>query len=101
MSRRDKKLQQYALNLSLAGVAGLAGLASIIIIFTALFVGLWLDNRTDQQGMYTIILLLLSVPVSLFTMVKIVLGSVSRIVPQPPQHKQNENVPEPEEDESF
>jgi hypothetical protein len=99
LSRRDKKREQYVKNLSLAGVAGLAGLASIIIIFTALFIGLWLDNRTNQDGMYTIIFLLLSVPVSLFTMVKIVMGAVSRIIPQPPQHKQDASVPETEEEE--
>jgi uncharacterized membrane protein len=101
LPNRDEKRQRYVLNLSLAGVAALAGLASIIIVFTALFVGLWLDNRTDNRALYTISLLLLSVPVSLYTMLKIVMGAVSRIVPQPPQHKQDAHVPETEEDESF
>ena len=101
LSKRDEKRQQKIINLSLAAVAGLAGLASVIIIFTALFVGLWLDNRDGKNGLYTISLLILSVPVSLYTMLKIVMGSVSRIIPQPPQRKQDTHVPKSEEDESF
>lgn len=100
MPSRDEKRQRYIFNLSLAAVAGLAGLASVIIIFTALFIGLWLDNRADREGVYTIILLLLSVPVSLYAMLRIVLGSVARIIPQPPHHKQNAHVPETEEEVS-
>lgn len=72
-------------NLALAAVAGLAGFASVVIIFTALFLGLWLDARygDGESRVFTVVLLCLSVPVSLVVMVTITLTAVKRIIPQP------------------
>jgi nitrate/nitrite transporter NarK len=94
-SKRDRRIK----NLSLAGVAALAGLASVIIILTALFVGMWLDNITGRDSLFTISLLLLSVPVSLFTMLKIVMSLVARIIPQPPPHKEKQAIADHMEEE--
>lgn len=79
------KTSRRVRNLALAGVAGLAGFASVVIIFTALFAGLWLDARfgNGESRTFTIALLLLSVPVSLVVMVTITLTAVKRIIPQP------------------
>jgi ABC-type dipeptide/oligopeptide/nickel transport system permease component len=87
------KLSRRAKNLLLAGTAGLAGFASVVIIFTAFFLGLWLDSRTGSRPLFTISLLVLSVPVSLFTMLKIATGAVKRIIPQvPPNNTQGTYV---------
>ncbi len=69
-------------NLSLAGVAGLAGCATLIIVFSALFIGLWLDSQLGQRGPCIFGMLILSVPVSLFAMLRIALGAINRIQPQ-------------------
>lgn len=87
-SRRDRRVK----NLSLAGVAGLAGFASVLITFTALFLGLWLDATFEQRGIFTVTLLVLSVPVSLFSMLKIVLSLVGKIIPQPPIRKPDQHI---------
>lgn len=86
----------YAQNLALAAVAGQAGCAAVIIIMIALFAGMWLDARLGWRGPWTVGLLICSAPLSLWVMVKIALGAVSRIVPQstgqPPEKEQR---PEP------
>lgn len=73
--------RQRAKNLSLAAVAGQSGCATVIIVFTAVFVGLWLDARFDQGGLCTFSVLILSIPFSLFVMLQISLNAVKRITP--------------------
>jgi hypothetical protein len=71
-------------NLALAAVAGQAGCITLIIVFCALFVGLWLDSRLGQRGPCTFGTLLLSVPFSLYAMLRIAVGAISLIQPQMP-----------------
>jgi len=68
-------------NLGLAAVAGQAGCLTLIIVFAALFLGLWLDAQLDQRGPCTFGVLLLSVPVSLAAMLRIALVAIKRIEP--------------------
>ena len=75
--------RQYAQNLALAAVAGQAGCASLVIIMVALVVGLWIDGQLGWRGPFTIGLLICSVPVSLLVMLKIALGAINQIIPQP------------------
>lgn len=78
-------------NLGLAAVAAQAGCATLIIVFVALFVGLWLDSRLGQRGPCTFGLLIVSVPFSLYIMLRIALGAINRIVPQlPPVERPSE-----------
>lgn len=76
------KLPQRAKNLALAGAASLAGFAAVIITFSALFLGLWLDATFGTRAAWTITLTVLSVPLSLYTMFRLVLVLVGKIVPQ-------------------
>ncbi len=94
MSRRAK-------NLLLAGTAGLAGFASVVIIFTAFFLGLWLDSLTERRPLFTISLLVLSMPVSLFAMLKIATGAIKRIIPQVPPHNTKETFTQHAPDEEV
>lgn len=71
-----------ARNLGLAGIAALTGCVSLIVVMAALLLGLWLDSQIGQRGPATICTLILSVPVSLFLMIRIALGLVNRIQPQ-------------------
>ena len=83
--KNDSPRQQYVQNMALAAVAGQAGCASVVIIITALLLGLWLDNQLDWNGPFTIGLLVCSMPVSIMVMLKIALGAVGRINPQQQQ----------------
>jgi F0F1-type ATP synthase assembly protein I len=59
---------QRALNLTLAAVAGQVGCLTLIIVLGALVGGLWLDARLDSRPLFTIILMIGSVPVTLVAM---------------------------------
>ena len=68
-------------NLTLAAMAGQAGCASLFFIIAALLIGIWLDSRFGVRGLFTVALLLLSVPLSLFVMVRIALGTIKHLQP--------------------
>lgn len=70
-----------AANLGYAAVAGQAGCFTLAIILIALFIGIWLDAQAGTRGPFTIGLLILSVPFSLFVMVRVALGATSHIRP--------------------
>lgn len=83
-------------NISLAIVAGQAGCLTLIIVFVAVFFGLWLDNKLDTKPIITLILVILSVPLSVLAMLKLVKSAVSRI--QPGKHTP---VEKPREDTNI
>jgi F0F1-type ATP synthase assembly protein I len=77
----DKNQGQYALNLTLAAVAGQVGFLTLFVILFTLFGGLWLDKQFDTKPLFTLILLLASIPVTLVMMFWIVTKATSRIKP--------------------
>jgi hypothetical protein len=89
---KDRK--QYWLNLTLAGAAGQVGCVTLVIILAAVLGGLWLDARFQTRPMFTAILLIASIPVSLGAMLYIVRLFTSKIKAGPPKadqpSKQNE-----------
>ena len=76
---RDRR--QYATNVILVSAAGLAGCLTVAIIFVALVVGLWLDSTFDTRPLFTIILMIGSVPVTLVAMLWVVRMTTSRMKP--------------------
>ena len=84
-------------NLTLATMAGQAGCAALALIFVALFIGLWLDSQFGVRGLFTMGLLLLSIPISLFAMVRIALGTIRKLQ-SGPQQDVRENLSHTEEE---
>jgi hypothetical protein len=82
MNNRRAQRGQRLKNLALAAVAAQAGCATLVIVFVALFLGLWLDNQLGQRGPCTFGTLVLSVPFSLYAMLRIALGAIQLIQPQ-------------------
>lgn len=62
----------------LAGVIGQVGCLTIIIIGVALGAGIFLDRFLDTRPIFTILLLVGSVPVSLYIIVRVTLTAVAR-----------------------
>jgi hypothetical protein len=76
----EKNRSQYIFNMTLAAVAGQVGCLTLIIVLSALFGGLWLDNRYQTgNNVYTIGLMVASVPVTLVLMFWVVRKATSRI----------------------
>jgi len=67
------------LPLALAGLLGQVGCVTLLIIFAALGIGLWLDSQFDSRPIFILILVLGSVPVTIYLMVRIVLTGMARI----------------------
>ncbi len=75
----SNKRSQVAFNLTLAVVAGQVGCLTLIIVLAALFGGLWLDNRYNSRPLFTIILMIGSIPVTLIAMFLVVRAATSRL----------------------
>jgi F0F1-type ATP synthase assembly protein I len=72
---------QYAMNMTMASIAGQVGCLTLAVIFAALFVGLWLDRYFGTKPLFTVVILLGSVPVTLFLMFRLVKAATDRIKP--------------------
>jgi F0F1-type ATP synthase assembly protein I len=75
----ERNRSQRAFNLTMAAVAGQVGCLTLAIIFAALFLGLWLDSRFDSRPWITIVLMIGSVPVTLFLMFWVVRKATARL----------------------
>ncbi len=84
-------------NLTLAAVAAQSGCFTLVIVIGALLLGLALDAHFGRKGPFTIGLLLLSVPFSLFLMVRIALGAVKMIQPEATKKTQENSAQTKEE----
>lgn len=94
--KQGKNRFQYAMNLTLASIAGQVGCLTLVIIFVALFAGLWLDRYLDTKPLFTIVFLIGSVPVTLFLMFRVVRAATSRI--KPVQNTKSNTISTTEED---
>jgi uncharacterized membrane protein (DUF485 family) len=74
----DKKTGLRSLNLTLAVVTGQVGCLTVLIILLAFFAGRWLDNRFDSDALFTIVLMVGSIPVTLVVMFWVVRSVTSR-----------------------
>jgi F0F1-type ATP synthase assembly protein I len=81
LENQKKNHFQYAMNMTMASIAGQVGCLTLVVIFAALFAGLWLDRYLDTRPLFTIVILLGSVPVTLFLMFRLVKAATDRIKP--------------------
>ena len=68
-----------ALQMALLGVIGQVGCLTLVIILVALVAGLWLDNQFQTRPLITIILVIVSMPITIFLMFRVVLSFAPRI----------------------
>ncbi len=77
--RSNEGRNQYWLNLTLAGMAGQVGCVTLVIVLAAVLGGLWLDAQFQTRPVITLVLLVVSIPVSLIAMLSIVRVVTSKI----------------------
>ena len=75
----DKALALRALQMALLGVIGQVGCLTLVIILVAMVAGLWLDNQFQTRPLFTIILVIVSMPITIFLMFRVVLTFAPRI----------------------
>ncbi len=79
----EKDLSDSLFNATTAVVLGQVGFLTLGIILAAVAIGLLLDRQLDTRPLFTIILVLGSVPVSLYITVRTVKRALSRHTAQP------------------
>lgn len=65
---------------TLAVVVGQVGCLTLFIIFAALFLGIWLDNILGTEPVFTVGLIVASIPVTLVAMIFVVRTATSKIL---------------------
>jgi F0F1-type ATP synthase assembly protein I len=66
-----------AVTMTVVWVAGM----TLFVIFGALFAGLWLDKILNSKPVFTIGLMIVSIPVTLFLTFRVVKAATARIKP--------------------
>jgi hypothetical protein len=85
----EPKRPSRSANLTYTGIAGFAGCLITALVIGALLLGMWIDSLFGRRpGLFTVGLVVLSVPVTLFVAFRLVLALVKRIQP-PPTDKQH------------
>ena len=74
----SKNQQRVNTNALLAGVIGQVGCLIVFIIFVALAVGMVLDKFLETNAIFTVILMVGSVPVALYFAVRLSLTAIDR-----------------------
>jgi F0F1-type ATP synthase assembly protein I len=75
----EKSPYQYVFNMQVAAIAGQVGCVTLAIVFAALLGGLLLDRFLNTKPVFTIILMVGSVPVTLFAMFWLVRRATARM----------------------
>ncbi len=89
---QGKDRLQHVYNLTLASVTGLVGCLTLVIVIAALIFGLWLDGYLDTKPLFTLILIIGSVPVTLVVMFAVVNSATKRMKTEPPTKKAEKSV---------
>lgn len=79
MTAPDKDRALHALQMALLVVIGQVGCLTLVIILVALVAGLWLDNQFQTRPLFTIILIIVSMPITIYLMFRVVLTFAPRI----------------------
>jgi hypothetical protein len=82
--------------MAIAGVLAQAGCATLALVSAALVAGLWLDGRFDTRPLFTLLLVLASVPVTMFLLYRIAVTGAARLQRQagpsaPPEEEEREH----------
>jgi F0F1-type ATP synthase assembly protein I len=90
MSSGDDR-RQVVHSVALAGMMSQIGCVTIVIVLGALVVGLGLDKVFDTRPLFTLLLLLGSIPVSLYVLVRIAVSTAAQLTPPPSKESEDES----------
>ncbi|MCC6146341.1 MAG: AtpZ/AtpI family protein [Anaerolineaceae bacterium] len=91
--RPDRKILNT--NLTIAILVGQVGFLTLFIVLAAVLGGLWLDNRFQTRPIITIVLLVVSIPISVTVMLGVVRSAVARIKVEGRKGNRNQSEEEP------
>ena len=68
-----------AKNLALAGMLSQLGCVTVVIVVGALLIGVWMDSVFNTRPVFIVVFLLLSIPVSLYSLVRVALSTAAQL----------------------
>jgi F0F1-type ATP synthase assembly protein I len=71
------RLAAIGKNLALTGMVSQIGCMTTIIVVAALLGGLWVDSRLNTKPLFTVLFLLLSIPVNVYALVRVALTTAA------------------------
>ncbi len=83
--------QQAMFGLVLATTVAQVGCVSVLVILGALALGLGLDNLLGTRPLFTLVLVLASIPLSLFLLVKVALSATHQLAPPTSRQAEEES----------
>jgi F0F1-type ATP synthase assembly protein I len=78
MNQSDNKLQDEFRTAVMMTVVWVAGL-TLVIIFVALFAGILLDRLLNSKPLFTVVLTIASIPVTIYATFRVVKSATNRI----------------------
>jgi F0F1-type ATP synthase assembly protein I len=66
-------------NMTVIALVGQVGCLTLLIVLGAVFLGMWIDSRMNSRPVGTIILVVVSVPIAIFVMLKVVRGTLRKL----------------------
>jgi F0F1-type ATP synthase assembly protein I len=90
MASPDDNRRQMVFGMALASAVSQIGCVTLVVVLGALAAGLWLDKTLDTRPLLTILFMLVSVPISLYLLVRIALSAAAQVTPppKPPEKKE-------------
>lgn len=89
---QSQKDRRSTLNTVVIVMVGQIGCLTLVVILASLFAGLWLDRVFDTKPLFTLILMLAGIPISVILMLALARKSIARL--------KSENATEKNEDGS-
>lgn len=99
MTQNDQEFENAARIAGRVGQIGcVTGFVSIIIIAVAFAIGQFLDSTLGTSGIFTVVFLIGSFPITLYAIVRISLASIRRVQTQQTGSRDKENASNSEEE---
>ena len=83
-----KSSNQSVFTWTLAVVVGQVGCLTLVIIIAALLLGLWLDNTLDTRPIFTVGMIIASIPVTLVAMILVVRAATNKLANETQKKKE-------------
>ncbi len=89
----DRERSYAGFSLALVGVMARVGCLTLLLVIVPLALGLWIDLRLDTQPIITVLLVLVSFPLTMYMIYRVVLRSTAGLSSQAgSEHSQLEEV---------
>jgi F0F1-type ATP synthase assembly protein I len=85
----EQKPADYVINMALASAAGMSGCVTLMLVLGFLLIGVWVDSFLGTRPLFTVIFILIGIPVALWITLKTVVGIAKQLEKRQYPKKEN------------